>query len=503
MCINPLKLPTNSTVISSVFAQKLYNYVPCGDCAECQQSKSREWLFRAHWQFEEVKACNGFALFDTLTYSNEFLPHLSQFLGVSEVDYPCFSLPDIQEFLNRLRILFRRTYHIEGELPLKYFLTSEYGTDERCTHRPHYHIILYCLDSSVNPLDISYMVSKCWLYGRTDGAKYNGKRYVLDKRVIRAHTKDGDSAHLHEYVAKYVEKDSEFSKVVRGRLFAYMFSLYQHDSQSHYVGVDSSNWLYDDDGFPLRSGLKYENDIDFIDWLKIPAVHSIYLKTKHLVEQFHKQSQGFGEYLLQKLDLPYLWKTGSQKFRLPNKNATYINVPLPMYYYRKLFQTQVYLADKLVWQYTELGKHFADIRKFHHVQYLADDIKNVFSYYNYSCVVDYSKLAEYSVWSENSIGWLRASTSVDDKLKFPHWFLKKSHGKFYISDFYYADDCEYCDFCIPFETFISMNITRNEFFDTLLDKYRELKSKYGTAKQEAFELKQKRRKLFKKQLSIF
>lgn len=503
MCLSPLKLPTNSSVIGSIYTQKLYNYVPCGDCADCQQSKSREWLFRAHWQFEEVKSCNGFALFDTLTYSNENLPYLSDFLGYSAVDYPCFSLPHIQEFFNRLRIQFRRKYNVDGKLPLRYFLTSEYGTDEKFTHRPHYHIILYCLDSLVNPIDLSYLISNCWLYGRTDGARYNGKRYVLEKRVIRAHTKDGDSAHLHQYVAKYVEKDSDFSKVIKDRLYRYMYNLYLTECQQTYAGGDSSNWLLDNDGFPFKMSPKYVNDLDFITWLRIPRVHSIFLKTKHLVEQFHKQSQGFGEYLLEKLDMPYLWRTGAQKFRLPDKNATIINVPLSIYYYRKLFQEQVYLADKLVWQYTEFGKKFSDVRKFRQSRYLADDIMNTFRLYNYHCVVDYQKLADYSIYHENSIGYVRGSSSVDDRLSSLHWFLFKRHGKRYVSEFYYPDDSEYIDFSIDFDYFARLNITHDDYYDKLLDKYRELKSIISSSKQEAYDMKQKRRKLFKKQLSIF
>lgn len=498
-CLDPIKIKTNSTVIGSHFFQKLYNYVACGKCAECQKSKSREWLFRAHWQFEEIKHYNGYALFDTLTYAPEHLPHLSDFLGASAVDFPCFSLPDIQTFLNRLRIKIRRFYCLgdDEKLPIKYFLTSEYGTSEKGTHRPHYHLIIYVFDRTLKPLDLSYMISSCWQNGRTDGAKYNGKHYVMSQRVINAHTKDGDSAHLHQYVAKYVEKDTSFSKTVKDRLYAYMYSVYSESVQQHYVGKDYSNWLVDDDGMLVKPSPKYENDADFIEWLAIPQNHSLYLKTKHLVEQFHKQSQGFGEYLLENLDVAYLWRTGCQKFRLANKNATFVNVPLPMYYYRKLFQEQVYLGEKLVWQYTSLGKRFSDIRKFRQVEHLAKDIQNTFRQYEYQCCVDYKRLAEYMIFEENSIGTIRQTSSVDDKLQNEHWFLLKRRGKTYINECYVPDSIEYVDFSVTFEKFVRDNMIHNDFLQQIIDKYRYYKHLATKGKQESYEAKQRRSKILK------
>ena len=102
MCLRPVKIPNNSRVLSRYYLSKGFIKVPCGECSECQQSKSLEWLYRAYWQFQSVKAVNGYALFDTLTYSNENLPYLSQFLGESEVDFRSFHIQKSESILMEL-----------------------------------------------------------------------------------------------------------------------------------------------------------------------------------------------------------------------------------------------------------------------------------------------------------------------------------------------------------------------------------------------------------------
>ncbi|MCQ2305124.1 MAG: hypothetical protein MJZ97_09065 [Bacteroidales bacterium] len=507
MCLSPRQSYTSSSVISSYYRQKIYSYYGCGECAECQHEKSREWLFRAYWQFQEVKKANGFALFDTLTYSDDNLPYLSDFLGAADIDFPCFSLPHVQEFLNRLRISFRRKYVIPDgvDLPLRYFITSEYGTSEKGTHRPHYHIILYCLLPSVSPLDLSYLVSNCWCYGRTDGAKFNGKRYVLEKRVIRAHSKDGDSAHLHQYVAKYVEKDSEFSKVVKKRLYSYMFHLYDNTIQKHDVGFDCENPIVDADGFPIMSSRKYENDMDFMSWLKMPSVHSLFIRVRHLVEQFHKQSKGFGAYFLDYIDFEYLWRTGCQRFRLPNKNATYIDIKLPIYYYRKVFQEQIYLGDKLIWQDTEIGKRYKSFRRDMQVQYLANDIENTFKFHNIECPFDSLRLAQYSIFYKDTIGHSCEISNVDDRLDKKHMFSQKDDKTLqrYATYYYQSGRIE---LGIPLSFYFQKQKNCDDMFagyDDYLDKYKQLKIEQKRGKQELFEKLQHRKKILKAQYSLF
>lgn len=512
MCISPIRIPNNSRVISRYYMTKGYIQVPCGECVECQQSKSLEWQLRARWQFEEVKRSNGYALFDTLTYSDENLPYLSDFLPTSGFDCPCFSLPDVQGFFNRLRAAVRYKYHIRSNesLPLKYFLTSEYGTSERGTHRPHYHIILYCFDNRISPIDLSYLISQCWYFGRTDGAKYNGKRYVNEKRVIRAHTKDGDSIHLHQYVAKYVEKDCAFQRTIKKRLHGYMYSRYKQYlvSLGSTYERDYKSWIFVDD-IPYAHGVKEIEDMDYLSWLRSPDVHSLFLRTKHLIEQFHKQSQGFGEMLIDYLDLPYLWETGNVKFRQANKCATVVQMKLPTYYYRKIFQEQIYIGNKLSWQNTDLGKQFREVRSTALVHQLADRMKNVFLTAGRNVDVNWLDLARYAVKIKDSVGFVDVESNVEDKLNHPHYFSVQNkrlyHGRL-LSRFLHDESSKFrCHLnpAVPLQDWYSLHVWRDDYaewthgFDKLLQEFEELTYQMKSKLQERFEALQELRKRMK------
>lgn len=524
MCLRPIKIPNNSRVLSRYYLSKGFIKVPCGDCSECQQSKSLEWLYRAYWQFQSVKAVNGYALFDTLTYSNENLPYMSQFLGESDVDFPCFSVPDIQGFFNRLRSSVRWKLGLKknDEVPLKYFLTSEYGTSEKGTHRPHYHIILYVYDNRLKPLDLSYMVSSCWKKGRTDGAKFNGKRYVLDKRYISAHSKQAEATHLHQYVAKYVEKDSEFSKVVKSRLYKYLYSQYQNEMQTkgESYHFDFSNMQRDEDGLIKCPSAKTDGyPVAFFEWLAVPRVHSMYLKAKHLVEQFHKQSIGFGEYLIENLDLPYLWKTGCQRFDLCKQNKKVIDIPLPMYYYRKIFQEQVYIFNKLSWQNTEIGKRYKRYRQNRQIENLAHRIRNTFRFHDAApdkwLMSNYLDLARYGLKFRDSVGYVDEQCNIADKLNKSYLVSCQNkslyHGRM-LSKFYHDESKPFsCHLnpCISLIDYVERYKYRDSDFkykvddyDKLLDLYEKLRLEDSAGKQELFDKIQRHHKILHKQYML-
>lgn len=91
---------------------------PCGKCAACRRSRTREWANRVihelkYWE----KSC-----FLTLTYDNEHVPK-------------SLSKRDLQLFIKRLR------KQLEP-LEIKYFGCGEYGEKYG---RPHYHLIVFGL----------------------------------------------------------------------------------------------------------------------------------------------------------------------------------------------------------------------------------------------------------------------------------------------------------------------------------------------------------------------
>ena len=186
MCLNPKKIRNPAKRLSMYGGQPLYFNVPCGNCADCKKKKRLEWRFRAYHHINNIINRGGYVYFDTLTYDEDHVPHLSDFISLDSFvpslieqrngisvgiqDFTCFCHSHWKNFLKNLRR--QLDYHYNG-CKFDYFLTSEYGTKEGFTHRPHYHILFFVHDSSkIHPLDFSKVIKKCWDYGRTDGIDF-------------------------------------------------------------------------------------------------------------------------------------------------------------------------------------------------------------------------------------------------------------------------------------------------------------------------------------------
>ncbi len=517
MCLNPIKIPNNSSVLSRYYLSKGYRSVPCGKCYECQQTKSLEWEYRSWWQFRDTRKHSGYCLFDTLTYDSP--PMISQFLGDSGIDFPCFSLPDIQSFMNRLQQALRHRYHYSKKesLPIKYFLSAEYGTkeqyvDSRCrirkaTHRPHYHVVFYVMDPKISPLSLSYLINRSWKHGRTDGIPWKSKQYVLKKRVIDGSSWNFEAVRLNQYVTKYVQKDCQFQKTIDARLWSFMYSKYQEHCR--HVGeqyeFDFDNMQLDVDGFPICAGTKLVEQ-NFQSWLRSSAAKSLFLKAKHCVEQFHKQSQQFGALLLDELDLPYLWHTGCQKYR--KGDGSVVDVKLPLYYFRKLFQEQVSNGDKWSWSNTDLGCQYVMKRQHDLVHDLAFDIYCTFKTFGKEVYFDPKQLAYYSVVLKDTIGYIDVPYSRFDVMKHPYYHQRKDKrsGKFFLWQEY--DDR--CSLRFLSSDFLSLSFNDEHSwteaidsdyvihgFDEILADYRIMKYRLKRDKQTRYENQQRVRKLFR------
>lgn len=108
--------------------------VPCGRCVACRLNKQREWALRIT---HEAKMYDS-SSFVTLTYDDKKG-------GVHNT----LIKRDCQLFLKRLRKNLGRK--------VRYFLSGEYGEKGG---RPHYHLIIFGLDS-----DEKEVVVKSWPYG--------------------------------------------------------------------------------------------------------------------------------------------------------------------------------------------------------------------------------------------------------------------------------------------------------------------------------------------------
>lgn len=323
MCLTPIKFRNPSRYISNYGGQLFDMELPCGQCCECKKATQTEWLFRSFYQCKYTLDNNGYIYFDTLTYAPKYLPHISEFCkevkAGSDEDFSCFRPSDWRYFLNNLRRQIDYYYKGVGfdtKLHFKYFMSSEYGTSDSGTHRPHYHVLFYITNNVLSPEELSKLVSKCWKFGRTDGIEYNGIEQV------KKHTYRSDNLDLPHllnvcnYVSKYVVKDSIFQKVLDARI------------------------KYIDDNYSSEFGKKKRKSL---------VVNNI--------SQFHRQSQGFGEFGIKYNSIDDIFDTGMMK--MPDINNVWKYAPLSGYLKRKLFQVLV-VNEKgnREWIYNELGQEY-------------------------------------------------------------------------------------------------------------------------------------------------
>lgn len=120
--------------------------IPCGCCVGCRMQRARDWTTRCIIESRQHK----YNYFVTLTYSDKFLPF--------EDGRPSLKKKDLQDFMKRFRKIF-------GDV--RFFACGEYGD---ITHRPHYHLILFCdrpleLVRFGNNLYKSLDISRSWRLG--------------------------------------------------------------------------------------------------------------------------------------------------------------------------------------------------------------------------------------------------------------------------------------------------------------------------------------------------
>lgn len=333
MCLTPLSIRNPTKRISKVGGQLLSMHVPCGQCAECLQTKRNEWYFRTYYQCLDVFSKGGYVHFVTLTYASKHLPHLSDFISLDGVaDMSCFNLAHYRDFIKRLRTsLFRAGY---GTNCFKYFLVSEYGTDERFTKRPHYHVLFFVYNSNLDFITLSQYIQKCWTYGLTDGIDNKPFDYVRNHTFLSSDATTDLSGVLNccLYISKYVTKSDDYDNKLNSRLS-------RLKSMSKYIDFD----------FELLS---------------------------RQVKLFHRQSQGFGIHYLDTLsttDYERLFKDNLSF--MPDSSRVYNYISLPLYFARKLFYTLTKTSTGYSWKLNEEGKKW----KIHLAQHNIDKLSDIYT----------------------------------------------------------------------------------------------------------------------------
>lgn len=298
----------------------------CGKCSGCISKQRTDWRVRAYYEsLDCLRKAGAFVLFDTLTYTDASVPHYSDIYPDLQIpkllDKMAFSRPDVQKFFKRLRTNLKRAgYNVERD-QLRYILTSEYGSSENCTHRPHYHILFF-VSFPIKPIELSRLISRSWSLGKTDGVRpyddcvqcpvrsycrgtciYQTSEYVQRERLVTNST-PANTMKCVNYVTKYISKDMYISGELQTNV----------DLLWRYLCPD-----YKTDYFQYRQYRKFCSQV-------LP---------------FHLQSLGFGRSLIEDLgksigEYDYLTKTN--QVHLPTGKIDVVrSVALPRYYQRKLY----------------------------------------------------------------------------------------------------------------------------------------------------------------------
>lgn len=451
--------------------------IPCGQCAECQQTLSNQWFYRAWYEWHDVCNAGGYCYFDCLTYSSANLPKLSDMWTYLEPkdDYPCFNPVHLKKFLDAL---FKRVERAGYGKCLRYFLCSEYGTRPRdgVTYRPHYHIMLYVSNPDLPPIYLSEQLSDIWKYGRTDGAPYKANKYVMTHNVIGYDSPLGRKLVTCHYVTKYVQKSCAFQSELNSRLDKVMWRL-----------------------------AEFVNPAVPSKWLESEEAHRERLKLSRYVNQFHRQSQHFGESALGDLDLNQVFEDGC--IYMPDTKGVKIPIPLSTYYKRKLFQEQIMFNGSRYWQLTDLGRQYRDYRKTFTFENLVDRYRALVIQYQLP-IKDVRALADY-VFNKRGriIADLPESTieercdkidfinysNPSDKMNFGHRGLTTD----WLGDSQQGYDGHSMGRYIKVSSFIKNYCYIDEHFEKELEMIKDKMQPLNKACQEAHALKQRLTNIYK------
>lgn len=204
MCYNPRTIK-NPSKHFDIEHDKVFLTVPCGQCGDCRNNKRTSYQVRCFYEWQHAKLLGGYCLFVTLTYNDKHLPTLFGF--------PCFDYKDIQDFFKRCRKTLSYKYNIKSDA-FTYIVSMEYGGE---TCRPHYHLLIFVKDKTINEFVMRSVIRDSWSVERVKFEASDGSFYFKDlprNGFIKFGNNRGivDSSGAIEYVTKYCCKDFDFEE---------------------------------------------------------------------------------------------------------------------------------------------------------------------------------------------------------------------------------------------------------------------------------------------------
>lgn len=293
MCKNPIRIVTKSRYVNAhSIGSNGYITVNCGKCSECKEMKINEYYVRTKAECERVHEAGGYVYWDTLTYSQENVP------------------------VFKSNGTFTRGFYNKEKDDLLCFSRDDYRNFFK---RLRKNLTLSGYDVAGN---IKYFFV----------SEYGGK------------------THRPHYHCVFFISDPNLDAV----------TLENHIIKAWKLGINDIETPTMDKVIRTDGALKYVAKYVVKDDEFTEMIHKLSYKKSFTKEQlkeilpFHRQSQGYGEYIIQQKD--FIFKNGKMLIDTP-KGKTLATVP--MYVKRKLFFEQVTNYDGTKrWIYNERGKEF-------------------------------------------------------------------------------------------------------------------------------------------------
>ena len=487
----------------------MYFTVPCGKCRECVSRKRDDWLVRLYYEWLSYQS-QGETIFITLTYNDYAKPFISfadmDLLSLSDyasyvvqhARYPDeskfydrqnhiieyyesrFDMPfpvshydfisdfgecvdrfdkkSVSDFVKSLRQYMHTrniySYDEQKEHPIKYFVTSEYGSDK---HRQHYHFLLF-LPKKFDVMDFKNWCEFCWsdkLLARNYPDFVQDVLKRLKDNTLRLPVSDrfkDVGSICYEYSTPNGKnwKDWIFVYNVKSKRWTVHhlkgFCMYSKDNPpviESYKGIEYIvKYLHKADAF-----LNEDRFLRLKLWLSLfPATSTVQETNKHLfnaltrvrdIFPFYLSSQGLGNSLFE--ELKDMSETDLVNYFSNNKPIAMLNndrtFAVPQYIINRLFYNgvDVPLVDNKVRMLTERGYkcicNMFDIKLFSLASSFAEQVQvarhfmsenDINSYFANTgrrldsvlkLVPDFKALAHYH------LVWQNVSPKVDDSTK--------------------------------------------------------------------------------------
>lgn len=472
MCLNPVKIRVNNMYLSNGHLQPLFIEVPCGHCAECLGLKREQWYLRNYWHCKECFDKGGFVLFDTLTYRDSDLPHLSLYIPEAEGtswDYPCFSYDHYKNFMKRLRInlsrgvfedefiemqkqkvVYTHLKNLRKQYPIKLKADKVKNSVARAKLEKKIKDVKYeidCLDALRKTWAAAENIDAFVVTEYGDDGYYMSDNGKMRKATFRPHyhllfyntIPNLDAITLSKYIYKSwghgrtdcCDLDGNV-RVGYVRAHNCIGKNYQRNSELELRRVSSyvAKYITKDAWYSeklnqrvqyaaerlIKDVEEYEGDLK---GLKCTCYHYFnnqksINQLKRLVDGFHLQGLGFGLYGIdpKNFDEKELIEDGT--FKMPDKDKLFKHIPAPLYYVRKLYYSVAKPNSKVNSPTYVLKKEGIRWKE----SSLLRGYKNMCSRYT-------DLLLNMSEYDKMRVNFLLGDRSIDDYVKYKYFYQNR------------------------------------------------------------------------------